>query len=56
MSKHVFIDTVISKQRLYNTQFYTGFHEAIIATEISKKRGGGAEYHHKPITFPNKRT
>jgi len=41
MSKHDFIDTVISKQRLYNILFYTGFHEIIIATEISTGGGGG---------------
>jgi len=40
MSKHVFIDTVISKQRLNNILFYTGFHKTIIATEISTKGGG----------------
>jgi len=54
---HDFIDTMISKQRLCNILFYTGFHETIIATEISTRGvGGGAEYHHKPITFINKCT
>jgi hypothetical protein len=46
---------MISKQRLYNILFYTGFHETITATEIST-RGGAAEYHHKPMTFINKCT
>jgi len=38
---HDFIDTMISKQRLCNILFYTGFHETIIATEISTRGGGG---------------
>jgi hypothetical protein len=41
MCKHVFTDTVISKQRLNNILYYTGFHETIIATEISTRGGGG---------------
>lgn len=43
MSKHIFIDTVIS---IKNILYDTDFHETTIPTEVSTKGGGGRDEYH----------